>query len=64
MGAGASSMNRQRVGKIPNGPQEDKGFRERLNAAAEGRRRRWKSSAPGPVPTTRPSSNGRPPARR
>src|SRR5258707_7358750 len=38
MGAGANGMNRQRAGKIPNGPQDDKGFRERLNAAAEAKK--------------------------
>jgi Family of unknown function (DUF6481) len=38
MGAITGGMNRQRAGKIVNTQQDDKGFRERLNAAAEAKK--------------------------
>jgi len=54
MGAITGGPNRQRAGKIVNGHQDDKGFRDRLNAAAEAKkaaleRFRAKARADGPA---------------
>ena len=38
MGARTTGANQQRAGRILNGHQSDKGFRERLNTAAEAKR--------------------------
>ena len=38
MGARANDMSRQRAGSLSNGHHDDKGFRERLTAAAEAKK--------------------------